>query len=265
MQRWFRYTMLTVTVLMVLTMSAMWTVPVLADDEAPPPPETQEVVPPPDTGTSPELPLVEPPTEEPAVVTEEVPPTEAAPAEAIPTESPVTEETSTEASTEETSTVEESLSETPVLEEVAVEDLVLQEEAPGEVLAQVPNGTEVVVVNETGQVVPLVSTEAAEILVTGDPIWCPATVLTPVSGGSGCSPAFASMQEVITYLTNNPKNQAGVIWIAKEYDSSVNDPTATGRLHPERRSDGHNCQFRLDPAGGLERPGNRYDQHYGSL
>ncbi|RPJ21231.1 MAG: hypothetical protein EHM33_26690, partial [Chloroflexi bacterium] len=218
MKRWSHCTMFVVTIFMVLAMSAMWTVPVLADDEAPPPTETSEVVPPPEAESTPESPVVEPPTEEPVVVVEETSPTEVAPAA---TEEPV-------AGSEVTPAVEEVPTETPTIEETPVEEPSPQEETSSEVLAQVPSGTDVVVVDEAGETVSLATQEAADILVSGDPIWCPATVLVPVSNGGGCSTAFGSMQEVITYLTANPKNVAGVIWIAKDYDSSVNDPLATG-------------------------------------
>ena len=48
-----------------------------------------------------------------------------------------------------------------------------------EVLEQAPPDTQVVVVNEEGQVEPLATVEAAEILVTGDPVWCPGLKLPP--------------------------------------------------------------------------------------
>jgi len=214
--------MLVVTILVVLTMSAIWAVPARADDGAPPPAETAEVVPPPEEST-PEAPVVEPPAEEPIAAVEELPPAEETPLataepalpteEVAPTELPAVEGVPTEA---------------PIVEELPVEEPAPQEEAPTAVLAQVPDGTDVIVVDEAGTAVALATQEAADILVSGDPIWCPATVTVPTPGAGGCSGSFTSMEAMITYLTASPKNVAGIIWIEKTYDSSVNDPAATG-------------------------------------
>src|SRR5690348_15957218 len=44
------------------------------------------------------------------------------------------------------------------------------EETP---LEQLPEGTEIVVLDEVGDVVPLATEEAAQAVLVGDPIWCP--------------------------------------------------------------------------------------------
>jgi hypothetical protein len=96
-----------------------------------------------------------------------------------------------------------------------------------EVIESLPADTEVVVVNEAGEALPLASEEAAEIAYNGDPLWCPAGV-APNPGMGGCSPSFTSFNNddsldagLIAWL-NDPLNaaatsKAGVIWIAHNY------------------------------------------------
>src|SRR5688572_24476176 len=58
-----------------------------------------------------------------------------------------------------------------------------------EILAAVPEGTDVIVIDEEGETAPLATQEAAETIVHGDPLWCPAGV-APKPGLGGCSPSF---------------------------------------------------------------------------
>ncbi len=44
---------------------------------------------------------------------------------------------------------------------------------PAEVLADVPDGTAVLVLDEAGEPEPLTTPEAAESIITSDPEWCP--------------------------------------------------------------------------------------------
>src|ERR1700690_2123359 len=65
-------------------------------------------------------------------------------------------------------------------------------------LSQVPAGTNVVAVNNVRHKVSLASQEAAQIVASGDPIWCPTGV---VPGGATCSPSGnPSFQSVINWL-----------------------------------------------------------------
>jgi hypothetical protein len=98
-------------------------------------------------------------------------------------------------------------------------------------LSQVPTGTDVVVVDNAGKSVPLASQEAAKIIATGDPVWCPTGVLP---GSVKCSSAFttftgntaSSDAGLISVLTG--KTVSGTIWISSSYNSSLeNDPTVT--------------------------------------
>jgi hypothetical protein len=109
-----------------------------------------------------------PPPDVPVV---DVPPTDVPVAEAAPTDVPV---------------VDEPVADTPV------EDLTVPE-----VLDQVPAGTEVVVLDEGGQSVPLTSLTAADAILTSDPIWCPAG---KKPGEAGCTAGYATVAELIQDL-----------------------------------------------------------------
>jgi hypothetical protein len=181
-----------VTVLAVLTQLSNSTL-AYADGETDPPPPTEVAVEPP------------PPTEEPAT---EVPLTGEIPAEApVATEVP-------------------GVADTPL-----VDPIVAEEPALLEILGELPVETGVVVLNESGEAVPLVTQEAADIIVNGDPIWCP-TGVNP--GGLGCSPSYnyftveddgttsgglvGWLNDVVNAAT---VSQAGKIWIADSYSSAT--------------------------------------------
>jgi hypothetical protein len=113
-----------------------------------------------------------------------------------------------------------------------------EESAPAEtvetILESIPQDTELIVVDEAGETVPLVTEEAADAIMEGDPIWCPVGV-TPNAGVGGCSPNFAVFgsvlgdpnNELLAWMAANDKKVAGVIWIAYNYASgpepTVND------------------------------------------
>ena len=91
-----------------------------------------------------------------------------------------------------------------------------------ELLAEVPEGTTVAVVGEAGEVLPLASAEAAEVLATGDPVWCPTGVLP---GGATCSGSFVNLAALVAGFTPGGN---GVIWIEKTGDSSAVPVTIDG-------------------------------------
>ncbi|MGA7606150.1 MAG: right-handed parallel beta-helix repeat-containing protein [Anaerolineales bacterium] len=99
------------------------------------------------------------------------------------------------------------------------------------VLSQVPTGTAVVVVDATGTAVPLATQAAAEIIKTGDPIWCPSGV-SPVAGSGGCTASAPgrtdNLVDLVTYLSSNQPNQNGTIWISSGTDSSSSAVTING-------------------------------------
>ena len=95
-----------------------------------------------------------------------------------------------------------------------------------EVLEQAPPDTQVVVVNEEGQVEPLATVAAAEILVTADPMWCPVGT-TP--GAGGCTGSFVDMASLIAALAADAAlptpvfgGQAGIIWVEDSYNGNDN-------------------------------------------
>jgi hypothetical protein len=95
-----------------------------------------------------------------------------------------------------------------------------------EVLEQAPDDTTIVVVNDAGQVEPLATTAAAEILKTGDPMWCPAGT-TP--GGAGCTGSYGDLTTLIADLATDAAlptpiygGQNGVIWVEDSYSGNDN-------------------------------------------
>lgn len=120
--------------------------------------------------------------------------------------------------------VEPAVEEPAIAVEVPATETVAEEPAPvAEVLEQLPAGTELVVVNETGEVEPLASAEAAEIIVTGDPMWCPAGA-TP--GDAVCTGSYGDFASLIAFLAANPTTYsgAGVIWVEDSYNGNDNTP-----------------------------------------
>jgi hypothetical protein len=145
-----------------------------ADDGTPPPPATEEPIQPPEEAT-----------QEPAAIEASDTTGNPAPDEVAITEVPIEEP----AATAEIS-VEEIPNEPAVTEDVTVAD----------VLETAPEGTEVVVLDESGNALPLASTEAAEITATVDPVWCPAGQ-NPGNdlddGVQNCTTNFGTPQELI--------------------------------------------------------------------
>ena len=199
------------TIAAVVVVSAFGPTIAYAEDGQPPDPAPQDPLPesstsPPAEASSPEAPAppaevqseTDPPPPLPDVQTEQAEPPEntEAPAD-TPSEDSVT------------SPVEGTLSETT--EPLSVP----------EVLEQIPGETALVVLNEEGTAEPLASQEAAEILVEGDPVWCP---VGQAPGSPGCSnphTTFTGVGGLIDDLTNNNYSGDGVIWVEANYDRSL--------------------------------------------
>jgi hypothetical protein len=98
-----------------------------------------------------------------------------------------------------------------------------------EVLDAIPQGTEVILVDENGDALSLASEDAVEALYSGDPMWCPASVAIPIEGplgpwAGGCSPSFAKFNGIgglLEWLDSEDPGVAGIIWIEGSYDSSL--------------------------------------------
>ncbi len=103
-------------------------------------------------------------------------------------------------------------------------------EAEEPLLSQLPEGTEVVVLDEEGQVLPLGSQEADTAIISGDPMWCPDGV-DPVAGVGGCTSGYTSMTALLATLAGaNQPTQNGTIWIEKTYNSSTAEPGGTTNI-----------------------------------
>lgn len=154
------------------------------------------------------------PPEEPAVVETQVPeePATGTPEETAPpsTEQPVStpDEGADPASDEPASTPE-----------VEGDPAAEQPLTLPEVLEQAPEGTEVVVVNEDGEVEPLATEAAAEIIATGDPVWCPEGQV-PTPGLNGCTPSYGNMADLVTELSTDAYSGNGTIWVESSYNGN---------------------------------------------
>jgi hypothetical protein len=76
-------------------------------------------------------------------------------------------------------------------------------------------GTDVVVVNRRGHKVALASQEAAKVVATNDPIWCPSGV-APIPGMGGCTATQSKFNSGLLPLINN-ETVSGTIWIESSY------------------------------------------------
>lgn len=138
------------------------------------------------------------------------PPPQDVPVETQPEEPPVQDAAEEEAAPQTPSEP------APVLEEVPTSDAVES------IFAEVPLDTEVVVLDEEGNTVPLATEEAAQTITNGDPQWCPVGV-TP--GNAACTPARTTFSDMLNDLSalngGAGPNVAGVIWIHKDYNSAT--------------------------------------------
>lgn len=115
---------------------------------------------------------------------------------------------------------EEPVSEEPVASEPAPEPAPASE---GEtLLEQLPENTTVVVTDESGDPIPLVTQEAAEAVATmPDPQWCPVGAAPGAATCSGVKTSFNGVGGLIEWLTINNPAKAGVIWVEASYNSTT--------------------------------------------
>ena len=84
-----------------------------------------------------------------------------------------------------------------------------------------------IIVQVNGQIEPLATQAAEAAILVGDPIWCPALVLTPTPGMFGCTPWRPTLESLIEDIDNGiiaePATD-GTIWITNALpDASVLD------------------------------------------
>jgi len=111
----------------------------------------------------------------------------------------------------------------PAATEVPVEPAAAAEEPalePAAILAEIPESTDLVVLDETGDPLSLATEEAAAAFIAGDPTWCPGTVLP---GNASCITGDdpTSMNSLLTKLDAVDATGAGTIYIAYDYNSSA--------------------------------------------
>lgn len=99
-----------------------------------------------------------------------------------------------------------------------------------DVLQELQGDTSVVVLDENGQPLPLVSQTTADIVAQGDPMWCPEGI---APGGAGCTSAYATLTDLLsnagTYI--NSQNVNGVIWITGGAVADTNPITIDGATY----------------------------------
>lgn len=98
-----------------------------------------------------------------------------------------------------------------------------------EVMDVLVQGTDIAVLNEAGQEASLVDETILEEGVIHDPVWCPDGV-TPTPGGNGCTISYASLGQLVSFLTTNQPSQNGTIWIEQGADASVSSIVINGSV-----------------------------------
>jgi hypothetical protein len=135
--------------------------------------------------------------------------------------------------------------------EAAPAEALVEEPTAAEILAQVPEGTGVLVLDETGEPEPLTTQQAAETIITSDPVWCPVGISDPLD--STCTGSQASFSALLTFLGLNPSYAgAGTIFFysATPMVYSLDDvrisPTTPGAGNlTDLTIDGMGHQFRV--------------------
>lgn len=79
-------------------------------------------------------------------------------------------------------------------------------------LQRLPAHTNVIVLDQSGEALPLASQATANIIAQADPLWCPAGV---VPGGAGCTASYSTIADLLinaaAYINSQSVN--GTIWI----------------------------------------------------
>lgn len=150
-----------------------------------------------------------------------------------PTEPPVATEAGTEPTVESTPEPEATplpAEETPVAPaSESTEPAPTQAPAEAEstvvagILSDVPEDTDLVVLDESGQPVALGTQATADAVVKSDPVWCPAGQFP---GGVGCSTNYASIPDLLEAMRSNPSAFAanGTIFLEHSGTTTFNTP-----------------------------------------
>jgi len=162
---------------------------------------------------------------------------------------------------------EEPAVEEPAVEEPAAEEPVAEEMTVTEILAEVPADSDVVVLDENGEALPLVSAEAAEAILLSDPVYCEAG-FNPgsVDADIHCTGPHTSMSDLITdqlnaYTTTTPLDHGGTFYFtAGDYLASTSELLAGFLDWTPTNLDGYTATENVIFQGGWNGGGN-----YGAL
>lgn len=189
-----------VSVIIAMTVSLIAPIHAIADDVTPPPPAQTEEPPPVETEAPPSTDEAQ--TEEPAVIGTEPP--------------PLTDEGV--AGDESTNTQDMKPGNDQGIDQDAGEVVNDAPQIVSEIIEQLPEGTGIHLETEEG-IEPLVTPQAENLILVGDPIWCPATVTDPFPSTNGCSISYNDLAQLVN---NFPDPGApGVIWITEGTDLSA--------------------------------------------
>jgi hypothetical protein len=129
-----------------------------------------------------------------------------------PTEEPAVEETATEVPAAETESAPTSAPEADPIETPEVD-------TPAEVIDSAPEGVDVVVLDENGEPMAMVTEEAAQIIMAGDPMWCPDGVTPGTDTLNECTASYSDFATLIANLGS--ESGSGTIYVAWDYDYTL--------------------------------------------
>jgi hypothetical protein len=98
-----------------------------------------------------------------------------------------------------------------------------------ETVQTISENTNVVVLDEAGQPLPLGSQAAAQVLTTSDPVWCPAGQV-PTPGANGCTTSYATLSDLVANEGGTIAAD-GTIWITSGLVPEVGTVTVDGSTY----------------------------------
>lgn len=94
-----------------------------------------------------------------------------------------------------------------------------------EILEAAPEGVDVIVLDENGEPMSMVTEEVAQIIMAGDPIWCPNDLDgtpqdNPLPGVLGCTLTETTFTGLLIHLNTGAYSGAGTIFVSWDYSAS---------------------------------------------
>jgi len=93
----------------------------------------------------------------------------------------------------------------------------------------IADDTNVVVLDEEGEALPLASQEAAEVIANSDPVWCPAGQV-PTPGANGCTTSYATLTDLVANEGGNIAED-GTIWMTSGLIPEAGNVTINGSTY----------------------------------